>query len=270
MSLHHTGALPRLSVAVGLLALMSSSWAALTDEEAINKAGRQRMLSQRIAKSYLMIGAQVNPIEAQKQLDEAVALFEQQHQELLEYASDKSLRDAVAAVEKSWLPFRELALGKPDRARAVTLLKQSDEVLANAERLVQRIETAARARSGHLVNLAGRQRMLSQRIAKLYLAMAWKVPAPSLDTGFNEAMQQYDSALQTLSQAPENTPGIATALRRVQAQWSFSQAGFRQHAEGRYVPTVIMTTTETMLKQMNEVTTSYEQVMRRQRMAHAH
>ncbi len=45
---------------------------------AINKSGRQRMLSQRILKTYSMIGIDVNAMTAQQQLNDAVKLFDTQ------------------------------------------------------------------------------------------------------------------------------------------------------------------------------------------------
>lgn len=48
----------------------------INNAEAINKSGRQRMLSQRMIKSYLMIGAGIKVGMAQQQLDDSVALFE--------------------------------------------------------------------------------------------------------------------------------------------------------------------------------------------------
>ena len=49
---------------------------------AINKAGRQRMLSQRMVKSYSMIGIDVQREAAQEQLTKAIDLFELQLHEL--------------------------------------------------------------------------------------------------------------------------------------------------------------------------------------------
>lgn len=50
---------------------------------------------------------------------------------------------------------------------------------------------------------------------------------------------------------------LNAALHKVEAQWRFSRAGFRLSQDARYVPTVI-TTTETLLRQMNELTSAYE------------
>ncbi len=50
--------------------------AAMSYGDAINKAGRQRMLSQRIVKSYTQMGQDVRYRVAEKQLKESIALFD--------------------------------------------------------------------------------------------------------------------------------------------------------------------------------------------------
>ena len=52
---------------------------------AINKAGRQRMLTQRMVKSYSMIGISVQYVAANEQLSKAIDLFELQLSELKAY-----------------------------------------------------------------------------------------------------------------------------------------------------------------------------------------
>ena len=54
--------------------------------DAINKAGRQRMLSQRMSKAYLALVQQVEPGTAQQVLDRSVALFDRQLVELKAFA----------------------------------------------------------------------------------------------------------------------------------------------------------------------------------------
>ena len=241
--------------------LCPPAWAAIDDAEAMNLSGMQRMLSQRIAKSYLMIGAEVRSEQALQQLDQSVARFENNYQALAEYAPSAEIRVALEQVGESWQHYRELALSRPTRELAVLLLALSDQLLAQNEALVQLIETHTGSAGARLVIRRGRQRMLSQRIAKLYLALSWRVPVEGLEQQLQQATGEFEAAQQELLSAEQNTPQIAAALQKVEAQWRFARAGFQLSADARYVPTVITTTTETLLWQMNELTSAYAAVM---------
>ena len=63
----------------------------LTMGSALNKAGRQRMLTQNIMKNYMLLGLDVDVTRSRKELDKSVALFEEQFQELSDYAPLKPL-----------------------------------------------------------------------------------------------------------------------------------------------------------------------------------
>lgn len=253
----------RVVVLLGLTwtLLCPPAWAAIDDAEAMNLSGMQRMLSQRIAKSYLMIGAEVRSEQALQQLDQSVARFENNYQALAEYAPSAEIGAALEQVGESWQHYRELALSRPTREQAVLLLALSDQLLAQSEALVQLIETHTGSAGARLVNRSGRQRMLSQRIAKLYLALSWRLPVEGLEQQLQQATGEFEAAQQELLSAEQNTPQIAAALQKVEAQWRFARAGFQLSADARYVPTVITTTTETLLWQMNELTSAYAAVM---------
>ena len=253
----------RVVVLLGLTwtLLCPPAWAAIDDAEAMNLSGMQRMLSQRIAKSYLMIGAEVRSEQALQQLDQSVARFENNYQALAEYAPSAEIGAALEQVGESWQHYRELALSRPTREQAVLLLALSDQLLAQSEALVQLIEAHTGSAGARLVNRSGRQRMLSQRIAKLYLALSWRLPVEGLEQQLQQATSEFEAAQQELLGAEQNTPQIAAALQKVEAQWRFARAGFQLSADARYVPTVITTTTETLLWQMNELTSAYAAVM---------
>ena len=68
------------SLLLGLLAGSLSCQAAISDAEAVNRAGMQRMLSQRIAKNYLMIGTDTRVDLAASQLDSSIASLEENAQ----------------------------------------------------------------------------------------------------------------------------------------------------------------------------------------------
>ena len=253
----------RVVVLLGLAwtLLCPPAWAAIDDAEAMNLSGMQRMLSQRIAKSYLMIGAEVRSEQALQQLDQSVTRFENNYQALAEYAPSAEIGAALEQIGESWQHYRELALSRPTREQAVLLLALSDQLLAQSEALVQLIEAHTGSAGARLVNRSGRQRMLSQRIAKLYLALSWRLPVEGLEQQLQQATGEFEAAQQELLSAEQNTPQIAAALQKVEAQWRFARAGFQLSADARYVPTVITTTTETLLWQMNELTSAYAAVM---------
>lgn len=243
------------------LGMSMPALAVLSDAQAVNKAGLQRMLSQRIARNFLMVGTNIDAKSAQQELDLNIATFEQNLMELQEYATKKDVKVTLNKVDQSWQMYRVLAVSMPSKDSALEVLRSSDEVLQRSEELVAQIQKATATQPTKLVGTSGRQRMLSQRIAKMYLALYWAVPFQGLEGELNKAMQEYEKGLSSLEEAQLNTPQISSSLLKVRAQWDFAKAGFRQYKEGRFIPMVIARTSDTMLKQMNDITLQYVQVI---------
>lgn len=241
--------------------LSFSATAELSNAEAINESGRQRMLSQRTAKAWLMLGMDVNTEKATKELDASVAQFEKNFLDLQEFASTVQIQAALEEVSKVWQQYRLLIMSQPHKDRAAAVLEQSDKLLKTSEKLVQEIEAYTSIKAAKLVNISGRQRMLSQRIAKLYMAKSWGIQSSSLDKDMRQAMSEFEAAMETLQKSPLNTVQINTQLRRVEGQWRFSKAGFQMDKSGHHVPTVISVTTESILKKMDTLTGEYADVM---------
>lgn len=251
------------SILVALLLCVFSVHAmadVLTLGSAINKAGRQRMLTQNILKNYLVLGMQVDVVRGQQELDYSVALFETQLQELQNFAPSQAVKNSLAAVEPLWLEYRNLAVLPPTQDNAAHLLQQNNALLAACHQVVLDLQAFAGRSSAEMVNISGRQRMLSQRIAAYYLAQAWGFREPVYREPFTRARDEYTAGLQKLTGFESNTADLRLALKRVQAQWQFANTGFDQQADGHYVPYVIVVTTGGMLKQMDQITALYEQL----------
>ncbi len=232
----------------------------LTMGEAINKAGRQRMLSQRIAKAYAMVG-QKNVLSAKIQLQEAVRLFDKQLKELTKFAKTRQEKQVISEVTALWKRYRKLATGKPSRDKAEEVMALSEKVLAKAHEFVLLLQERSGTSAGKLVNISGRQRMLSQRIAKYYAYKSWGFDNPEYDEEMNKAMSQFMSALKFLKAAPENTSEIDAALAKVEKDWNTFELTKRVK-KGAYIPSLVMRSMEKILAEMNYITALYAAILK--------
>lgn len=250
---------PLVLLLIGSLA-WQPAWAGIHSlSEAINKAGRQRMLTQRMLKAYVLIGMQVQLEKARQERAAAVDLFDRQLRELKAYAPTPAVRESLDVVERRWIPFRRQILQPPDPQTAERLLEPNDALLRAAHRVVLQLEDLAGTPTGRLVNVAGRQRMLSQRLAKFYMYRAWGIDNAVIRSETSRARNEFQGALDELLAAPENTPPIRRALEQAREQW-----GLFRHALDRrgtdFVPLIVAVTSENLLKTMDRITAMYQKL----------
>ena len=147
---------------------------------AINYAGWFRALSQRMAKAYCQQYLQVLPGAAVDVMGLARKMVQSGSNELArgmqsgQWPADVGRQ--LADVQKQFALLNQLtAAPATQTALVVAASEQADRTLLVAQTVTESIEKMAQAPSARLVNLAGRQRMLSQRLAKNYFLNAAKV-----------------------------------------------------------------------------------------------
>lgn len=232
--------------------------------DAINKAGRQRMLSQRMAKAWMSIGLQVEVSRAQRILADSMALFDRQFVELKAFAPTKPIRDTYTALEPVWSEYKGALVGQqPGKAAAAALVELDGRVLKLAHQGTVLLEQHSGKSLGHLVNIAGRERMLSQRMAKFYLVQAWGVNVPDAARELETARKEFLQALKTLRDAPEATPAIRDELQLAEHQWAFFDNALRRlgdTAQSAQRAADVFTTSENILQVMDRVTGLYSRI----------
>jgi len=227
---------------------------------AINKAGRERMLSQRMAKAYFQLGLGVDVDRSKSALDSSVSLFDRQLVELKNYAPTPEIKDTYLKLEKSWLAYKDALVGTaPNQANGRKVLDLSEEVLALAHQGTVQLEKHSGTTAGRLVNISGRQRMLSQRMAKFYQAAAWSLGGTQLSPEVDKARKEFSAALLELTAAPSNTPAVREELELVKQQWFFFENALNQRASAdKALTTNVATTSERILQTMESVVSLYE------------
>jgi len=256
----------KCGVALGLTA--GAPWPAQAEintlNEAINKAGRQRMLSQRMAKAWLAMGQGIDAPQAEKIMLESMALFDRQFVELKAYAPSPEIRNTYLAMEPLWSDYKSALIGKtPERGWAPELLALDAKVLKLAHQGTTQLEQYSGRAVGKLVNMAGRQRMLSQRSAKFYRGKNGGVPGPNALKELNQARSEFVTALQTLRSAPQATEAIQQQLGLAEQQWVFFDNALSRLGEGSggaRRARDVFSSSEQILQIMDRVTGLYSRV----------
>lgn len=194
--------------------------------EALERAGAQRMLSQRLVKLQALRQwprlAPPERREAQALLDasaERVAGNLARLAELLRH----ELAEELAAVSAAWAQLdAALAHRQPDLARSD---RAAQRLLESSEALVARLSERAGQRPVGLLAQVTRLRLLSQRLAKEGL-LSQVLPdhdASGLAAGLDEFIQAYDR----VRAAPLAGPALQPAFAAVDEAWLLLLRGLR-------------------------------------------
>lgn len=213
----------------------------------INVAGRQRMLSQRMAKAACFATLGVTPEAHDREMRAAHGLFAISLADLtsgsaerrISAATDPSEISQLQAVQKLWGSYGGTVLAFDGDTRSqdqITQLKalstQSIAILNEMETAVNVMESLSKSerynpRLASAINVSGRQRMLSQRMLKETcliaagvderLNRAFLVGTVAL---FESAQSQLTSELNTLQLGAAQISALEEQFKVVQEKWS--------------------------------------------------
>lgn len=231
-----------------------------TPGQAINKAGFERWLIQRMTKDYMAIGAGIKVDEANKELEEAAVMFNENFRDLVVYAKTKETKDALDALNILWSKYREQVTSTPDLATAPGLIVTANAMFATCNGLVEKFVKASGAKTALLPNTSGRQRAYSQRMAMFYFARIWQVDYKPLETELVTTITDFDNGLTTLMNAPENTEEINTILKLQKGEWDYIKKMFDSNNE-RSSPVVVFSSTNLILKDFMKITELYAKLV---------
>lgn len=226
----------------------------VSSEQMVNLAGRQRMLSQRMAKDYFYAGKKINKSNALKQLKKSLEDFRKTQTLLSAEIQDEEIKNLIVFVNMSIDEFVEISGEAYNTDDGTIILDLSESMLEGSQYIVQAL-TEGKA-SNEIVDIAGKQRMLSQRIAKYYIAYQAGIKDDNSVIQTQDAVKEFDTILKKLIANPSNTIEIKKELAKVNRMWNIVYK-FYLNIEKGGLPIIVFSTTDDITKKMNKIVGLY-------------
>ncbi len=190
--------------------------------DGVNRAGQLRMLSQRLVKLQAMQLLRPDQAPAAA-LKDAVKRIDDNLIVLRQNFAQPELAALVKQAATTWDELKRKIKRQPATHDMAVVDSLAEALLAHAEQLTGQLENAGGASPLQVLNLAGRQRMLSQRFAKYALLQALTKRANT--AAMLEAKSSFEKAQHYLNNIPLNTPEIGQLLATAKLNWTRLLAG---------------------------------------------
>ena len=189
--------------------------------EGVNRAGQLRMLSQRLVKHWLLrlAGVQVAKhlalqADSMQRIDANLAL-------LGKNLSQPTFGDLLARLLDTWAALKKALGAEPAPGALASIDALAERLLQDAEHLTTSLENAGSVVQLRMLNMAGRQRMLSQRFAKAALLGVLESgdTRPQHQADMEAARQAFEQGQAYLNGLPLSTPDIRRTLESAAQGW---------------------------------------------------
>jgi len=237
--------------------LMATSKKIILDTAVIvNIAGTQQLLSQKIAKEYLYVGKKINTSRARKDLKASIILLKQQHKLLLGYINDEEIINLLDFVKMGTEDLEDTIMKPFSLDNAQLIIDLSESMLEGSEYVLKSIKLKAYTKEVKIVEIASKQRMLAQRIAKYYIAYQSGIRDKNTVQQMKRAVSSFTKLQKGLLKIDINSPQINQKLNKIDRLWKIVYK-FYLNIEKGGLPLIVFSTTNEISKEMDKIINLY-------------
>ena len=247
-------------LAFALLPLSAQAFAQTRSTPAIPpvaQAAELRSLSQRLAKLHLQLRLNLNAEPAQRQIEQGVARFDATLASLRQTPLQGPAAATFKRVEASWQEQKQLITAIPTASTAERVILSAEELTIAAGRLAMQLEGAEESPVWRLSDLAGRNNMLAQRLARLYLQTRLGDKSQGRRVDIETTRKEFVTSLDELTRAPQTSPAVADSLKLARQQWIFFDAAIGPDGGDANAARHVATTSERIGEMMDAIGSSY-------------
>ena len=133
---------------------------------AVDVAGKQRMFTQRMLKDYAMVGLENNFGNPAEDLTKIMSAFENHLDSLIAFNTDAPTKESLTKVKTLWNPLKLALAEVPSKEKAGKMQEDLEALLKQSNEAVGLFAKQTGKASGEIINISGRQRMLSTKNGK--------------------------------------------------------------------------------------------------------
>jgi len=245
-----------MTIIAGFLMNSSMLYGKEDIDKIINIAGKQRMLSQRIAKDYLYKGAGIAKDKASKEMKNSIIEFNKGIEILTKDINDEEIKNLIEFVKMSMDELNSIIKTPFNTNNAQLVLDLSESMLEGSQYIVDNLKQKYKLKSVKVVDKAGQQRMLAQRIAKYYIAYQLGIKDKNTIEQTKSAVKQFSDNNKFLTSYKDNTPAINEELHKVNRLWKIVHKFYLNIKKGG-LPIIVYNTTNDITKKMDDITHMY-------------